>query len=109
MTDLSEVLTHYGERLLSASPEAASRALGNMAEVRQFHSECLCPELERCGANPAAVARVFVASCPRMKALYSSYCQNMDTARQAIQVRTALLTITSCISLTSDITKFSSL
>ncbi len=41
----------------------------------------------RCGANPAAVARVFASNCREMRRLYCHYCQNMAAARQAVQVR----------------------
>ena len=34
-------------------------------------------ELERCGANPAAVARAFVDNCAELRALYSDQCRNM--------------------------------
>ena len=53
-------------------------------EIHDFHNATLYPELERCGTNPASVAKVFIANCQTIKSLYSSYCQNMSASRQAV-------------------------
>ncbi len=74
---------------MSNLTETRQRALvvfSNLGELHSFHAGCLWPELERCGANPAAVARAFVANCAEMRRLYCHYCQNMAAARQAVQV-----------------------
>lgn len=87
--DLESVLEHYRDKLtVSNLPETMHRAeiiFGNLDEIHAFHSTCLYPELERCGANPASVAKTFIAECQEIKLLYSNYCQNMNPARQAIQ------------------------
>ena len=57
---------------------------GNLDDIHNFHSNIFYPELERCGANPAAVGRTFLSHCSELRSLYSSYCQNMPSARQAI-------------------------
>ena len=53
-------------------------------EIHDFHASTLYPELERCGANPASVARAFITNCQTIKSLYSAYCQNMSASRQAV-------------------------
>lgn len=53
-------------------------------EIHEFHNSTLYPELERCGSNPASVARVFITYCQTIKSLYSAYCQNMSASRQAV-------------------------
>ena len=63
----------------------AEALFGNLDEIHSFHALVLEPELERCGVNPAAVARVFLQNCQNVKTLYSSYCQNMQASRQALE------------------------
>ena len=63
----------------------AEALFGNLDEIHSFHARVLEPELERCGVNPAAVARVFLQNCQNVKTLYSSYCQNMQASRQALE------------------------
>ena len=63
----------------------AEALFGNLDEIHSFHAVVLEPELERCGVNPAAVARVFLQNCQNVKTLYSSYCQNMQASRQALE------------------------
>ena len=57
----------------------------NLHEIYLFHSEHFYPDLEKCGVNPANIARVFICNCQRLKSLYSDYCQNMEGARRAIE------------------------
>ena len=57
---------------------------GNLDDLHDFHASIFYPELERCGANPAAVGRTFLSHCTEFRSLYSAYCQNMPSARQAI-------------------------
>ena len=59
----------------------AGAIFGNLGELHAFHAHALHPELERCGANPAAVARAFTANAQEVKSLYTNYCQNMDASR----------------------------
>ena len=69
---------------LTETRQKSSILFGNLDEIHAFHSTVFYPELERCGANPASVGRTFLAHCSDFRALYSSYCQNMPSARQAI-------------------------
>ena len=65
----------------------SSAVFGNLEELHDFHAGVLYPELDRCGANPAAVARAFVENCPELRALYSDQCRNMHSAhRYALRV-----------------------
>jgi len=103
--DLEQVLLHYRQArcgrervnhffvgcrdklLISNHPETrrlATVAFGNLEQVHSFHANVLRPSLERCGANPASVARAFAASCAEMRRLYVDYCQNMPRARRAV-------------------------
>jgi hypothetical protein len=86
--DLLQVRAHYFDKLsasnLTDTRVRARTIFGNLEEIHDFHSACLFPELERCGANPAAVARAFVSAADSLRVLYSHYCQNMSSARQAI-------------------------
>ena len=69
---------------LTETRQKSSILFGNLDEIHAFHATVFYPELERCGANPASVGRNFLAHCSDFRALYSSYCQNMPSARQAI-------------------------
>ncbi len=76
--------------LLQVSNQSETRqralvAFSNVDEIHSFHAGRLWPELERCGANPAAVARAFLANCREMRRLYCHYCGNMAAARRAVQ------------------------
>ena len=86
--DLEQVLRNYKDKLaVSNLTETRARAhtiFGNMNEIHDFHAVLLYPELERCGANPAAVARVMLANLNDLRTLYTSYCQNMPSSRQAV-------------------------
>ena len=60
--DLEQVLRNYKDKLaVSNLTETRTRAhtiFGNLNEIHEFHAGILYPELERCGVNPASVARV---------------------------------------------------
>jgi hypothetical protein len=88
VTDLEQVLRNYKDKLavsnLTETRTRANTIFGNMNEIHDFHAVLLYPELERCGANPAAVARVMLANLNDLRTLYTSYCQNMPSSRQAI-------------------------
>ena len=62
--------------------ETSAAVFGNLEELHDFHAGVLFPELERCGANPAAVARAFVDNCAELRALYSDQCRNMHSAHR---------------------------
>lgn len=82
------MLRNYKDKLavsnLTETRNRASSIFGNMPDIHDFHSVVLHPELERCGANPASVARVMLANLNDIRSLYISYCQNMPASRQAI-------------------------
>ena len=86
--DLEEVLVNYRDKLavsnLTETRIRADTLFGNLDEIHHFHASVLFPELERCGVNPAAFARVFLSNCQNVKTLYSAYCQNMQASRQAL-------------------------
>ena len=69
---------------LTETRQKSNILFGNLDDIHNFHSNIFYPELERCGANPAAVGRTFLSHCSELRSLYSSYCQNMPSARQAI-------------------------
>ena len=60
----------------------SAAVFGNLEELHDFHAGVLYPELDRCGANPAAVARAFVENCPELRTLYSDQCRNMHSAHR---------------------------
>jgi hypothetical protein len=64
---------------------SAAAIFGNLDELHDFHASCLHPELERCGANPSALARAFTNNCTDLRALYSDQCRNMHGSRKAIE------------------------
>ena len=86
--DLEQVLRNYKDKLaISNLTETRTRAhtiFGNLNEIHEFHAGILYPELERCGVNPASVARVMLANLNDVRSLYTAYCQNMPASRQAI-------------------------
>ena len=67
---------------LRVASDTSAAVFGNLEELHDFHGGILYPELERCGANPAAVARAFVENCPELRALYSDQCRNMHSAHR---------------------------
>ena len=67
---------------LRVASETSAAVFGNLEELHDFHAGVLFPELERCGANPAAVARAFVDNCAELRALYSDQCRNMHSAHR---------------------------
>ena len=69
---------------LTETRQKALVLFGNLDDLHDFHASIFYPELERCGANPAAVGRTFLSHCTEFRSLYSAYCQNMPSARQAI-------------------------
>ena len=87
-SDLEQVLVNYRDKLnvsnLTETRNKANILFGNLDEIHGFHADILYPELERCGVNPAVVARTFLNHCSDFRSLYSAYCQNMPAARQAI-------------------------
>ena len=86
--DLEQVLRNYKDKLavsnLTETRTRANTIFGNLNEIHEFHAAVLYPELERCGVNPASVARVMLANLNDIRSLYTSYCQNMPASRQAI-------------------------
>merc|ERR1719233_1457003 len=83
--DLQSVLTGYRDRLESSIIGLKSSAMfGNMEEIFVFHSHCLLPELERCGANTQLIAKTFIDYSDDLNRLYCRYCQNMENARSAV-------------------------
>ena len=68
---------------LRVASETSAAVFGNLEELHDFHAGVLFPELERCGANPAAVARAFVDNCAELRALYSDQCRNMHSAHRS--------------------------
>ena len=72
----------YHRDKLRVASDTAAAVFGNLEELHDFHAGVLFPELERCGANPAAVARAFVENCPELRALYSDQCRNMHSAHR---------------------------
>ncbi len=79
VSDLHEILVHYKDKLRASSSDALRRSadaiFGNMDDLHDFHAGCMYPELERCGANPSAVARTFIDNCAEMRTLYSNSCR----------------------------------
>jgi len=83
--DLHSVLAGYRDRLESSSIGLKSLAMfGNMEDIYVFHSQCLLPELERCGANTQMIAKIFIDYSDDLNRLYCRYCQNMENARSAV-------------------------
>lgn len=86
--DLDQVLRNYRDKLtvsnLTETRQKCNILFGNLDDIHSFHSSQFYPELEVCGANPAAIGRTFLTHCSQLRSLYSSYCQNMPSARQAI-------------------------
>ena len=73
---------------LRVASETSAAVFGNLEELHDFHAGVLFPELERCGANPAAVARAFVDNCAELRALYSDQCRNMHSAHRFVSACT---------------------
>ena len=48
----------------------ADEIFGNMVEIATFHSECLLPKLDYCGANILLLAKTFSESSLEMCKLY---------------------------------------
>jgi hypothetical protein len=69
---------------LTETRQKANILFGNLEDIHSFHATVLYPELERCGVIPASVGRTFLSHCSELRSLYSSYCQNMPSARQTI-------------------------
>ena len=85
--DLRSVLRGYRDKLTSGDSSIRLKVgaiFGNLDDIHQFHSECLLPELERCGANTQLMARTFIEMSDRLRQLYCRYCQNMENARAAV-------------------------
>jgi hypothetical protein len=59
--DLDQVLRNYKDKLavsnLTETRTRANTIFGNLSDIHEFHAAVLYPELERCGVNPASVAR----------------------------------------------------
>ena len=85
--DLCSVLDNYRPEIEAHDLAASKIVFANLEAVRDFHASYLKPELERCGANPGAVARVFLGHAHTIKSLYAEYCQNMESARNVIDSR----------------------
>ena len=69
--DLQSVLTGYRDRLEASNIGLKSFAMfGNMEDIFVFHSQCLLPELERCGANTQMIAKIFIDYSDDLNRLY---------------------------------------
>ena len=69
--DLNSVLAGYRDRLESSSIGQKTVAMfGNMEDIYVFHSQCLLPELERCGANTQMIAKIFIDYRDDLNRLY---------------------------------------
>ena len=69
--DLQSVLTGYRDRLESSNIGLkSSKMFGNMEDIFVFHSQCLLPELERCGANTQMIAKIFIDYSDDLNRLY---------------------------------------
>ena len=74
MDDLQSVLTGYRDRLESSNIGLkSSKMFGNMEDIFVFHSQCLLPELERCGANTQMIAKIFIDYSDDLNRLYCRY------------------------------------
>jgi len=85
--DLQSVLTGYRDRMESSTSLVGQKCpviFGNLEDIYQFHSQCLLPELERCGTNTMDIARTFIEYGQDLNRLYCRYCQNMESAREAV-------------------------
>ena len=83
---LLNTYTSYCRDKLRVASDTSAAVFGNLEELHDFHAGVLYPELERCGANPAAVARAFVENCAELRALYSDQCRNMHSAHRCEEV-----------------------
>ena len=63
----------YRDRMFASQSSMGQKAeliFGNMEDVYGFHSQCLLPELERCGENTQMIARTFIEYSEDMKRIY---------------------------------------
>ncbi|XP_023327389.1 guanine nucleotide exchange factor DBS [Eurytemora carolleeae] len=87
VADIHSILVGYRDKMINHNSSISLKTetiFGNLDEIETFHSNCLLPELERCGLNSQEVARTFLEFSDTINRLYCRYCQNMEAARNAV-------------------------
>ena len=108
--DLHCVLFGYRDRLEECEERVRQKSeeiFGNLEEIYDFHSQvlnrpkqegsvrkvrvtvslsqCLLPQLERCGEDTRRLGKTFLEYSEDIKRIYCRYCGNMEAARLSVE------------------------